>query len=429
MPRFRQKRLLPDEVDFIMKMKKLEYSNSEIARKLGLSEGAIRYRLKQSQSPHEDGRKHKPSVLDSYKEVLALWVSEYQGHRRRPSLKILHENLKEYHGFGGSYDAFRRYLRKHFPGFFNMKSYVRMETPPGVLVQVDWKEDFYIQMSQPGHHVRLHALILTLCFSRKTVVIFSERKDLDSFIRCHQSGFIKLGGLVELSRTDCLKSAVVKWRGNGGNEVVLNEKYRKYLSELGIEAFPSRPGTPTDKGKVEKRIGDLFSRLDITHRVYRNMEELQNTADAKLEELEKRWRCGATGLTVAESFSYEQKHLRSLPGHFPSLPVAEKRTSVRTDGTVYFCGNYYQVEKRFIGKPVLCIHSGTEIIIYCDGNEIDRHEYLPGTQGLVKLSEKALRDKSLKISGQVRNWGLEVARRQVDIYQEIMNDKRNGGVI
>lgn len=37
-----QPRLLPEQVDFIMKMKQVEYSNVEIARKLGVTEGAIR---------------------------------------------------------------------------------------------------------------------------------------------------------------------------------------------------------------------------------------------------------------------------------------------------------------------------------------------------------------------------------------------------
>ena len=39
-------RLSPDEVDFIMKAKEVQYSNCEIAQRLGVTEGAIRYRIK-----------------------------------------------------------------------------------------------------------------------------------------------------------------------------------------------------------------------------------------------------------------------------------------------------------------------------------------------------------------------------------------------
>lgn len=56
-------RLSPDQVDFIMKMKAAEYSNSEIGRKLGVTEGAIRYRIKRALSGKREGRRLKPSGL------------------------------------------------------------------------------------------------------------------------------------------------------------------------------------------------------------------------------------------------------------------------------------------------------------------------------------------------------------------------------
>jgi len=58
------------EDDFIMNMKRLEYSNREIARKLKVSEGTIRYRIKRRQMGREDGRKHRPSSLDRFRAVI-----------------------------------------------------------------------------------------------------------------------------------------------------------------------------------------------------------------------------------------------------------------------------------------------------------------------------------------------------------------------
>ncbi len=56
-----QKRLTLDEADFIMKLDEVGFSNSEIARKLGVTEGAIRYRIKRRASGKSDGRTAKPS--------------------------------------------------------------------------------------------------------------------------------------------------------------------------------------------------------------------------------------------------------------------------------------------------------------------------------------------------------------------------------
>ncbi len=43
------------EDDFIMNMKRLEYSSLEIARKLKVSEGTIRYRIKRKQAEKTAG--------------------------------------------------------------------------------------------------------------------------------------------------------------------------------------------------------------------------------------------------------------------------------------------------------------------------------------------------------------------------------------
>jgi transposase len=413
-------RLSPDDVNFIMKMKEVKYSNCEIASKLGVTEGAVRYRIKRCESGAVDGRTCKPSMLDRYRDVIDCWRRDYEGERRRPTLKTLCEWLRQRHGYQGSYDAFRRYIRKAIPEFYKKGARVRVETPPGALLLADWKEDLRVKVGAAGRWVKVQALCFTLGFSRKMVVRLSERKDLDAFIHAHQEAFRCLGGLPEVIRTDCLKSAVLQWRGSRS---VLNERYRRYLKRLGIKAFPARPGVPEDKGKVEKRIRDLFGRLDFKHSFFKDMADLQKRVDEELLRCERQWRCGATGLTVVESFAYEKDHLRSLPRNFPLLPLAERRTSVRRDGTVFFRGNYYQVPGIYRRKSVLCVHTGQGIVIYHDGDEIGRFADLPGTKGMVRLAEGVLEDPELRLSETVRRWGLEVAGRQVAIYQEIIGGR------
>jgi hypothetical protein len=266
----------------------------------------------------------------------------------------------------------------------------------------------------------MQVFFFTLGFSRKTVTVWSDRKDLPSWLRGHQEAFRELGGLPETMRPDCLGSAVVKWHGEHSQ---INEVYRKYLSELGIVVFPSRPGTPTDKGKVEKKIRDVFARLNIRHRVFRDLSDVTNQCNGAIGELEKEWRCGATGLSVAESFAYEKQYLRPLPEMFPSFPVREERCWVRRDMTVYFMENTYQLPKRYVDKQVLCTFTGDEIVIHHEGEEIQRFVYLPGSRGMVRLSEEVLTDPEIYLSETVRSWALEVARRQVEIYHEIIQGK------
>ena len=84
-------RLEADDIHFIMAMKKAEYSNIEIARKLGVTEGAIRYRVKREGSGRRDGRGQKPSMLDLYCGIIDQWVKDYEDSRRRPTMQTLYE--------------------------------------------------------------------------------------------------------------------------------------------------------------------------------------------------------------------------------------------------------------------------------------------------------------------------------------------------
>jgi len=152
-----QIKLTLDDIVFIMKMKKVRYSNREIARKLGVAEGAIRYRIKCEQSGKKDGRKNKSSELDRYRATTDQWIKDYKDDRRRPTIKTLHEWLQTRHGYQGSYDAFRRYIGKHFPEFHKKGVWIRVETPPGIIVFVDWKEDILIQIGEPDYWVKVHA--------------------------------------------------------------------------------------------------------------------------------------------------------------------------------------------------------------------------------------------------------------------------------
>lgn len=411
-----QTRLTPADSDFIMKLNEVGYSNSEIARKLGVTEGAIRYRINRQDSGEPDGRTSKPSSLDTFREWISVWIEDYEDSRRRPTLRLLEQMLREHHGYGRSYDALRRYIRKRFPDFHKKGARCRLETPPGKLLFVDWKEDLRVQLGAPEAWASVQALCFVLGFSRKMAVWFSFRKDLESFLAGHQEAFRDYGGLPEAIRPDCLRSAVRVWRGAAST---LNERYRKYLEPLGVIVLPARPGAPEDKGKIEKRILDVFSRLDLRHRVYRDLDDLTSRARAILEDAETTWRSGATGFSVARSFTYEKPYLKPLPLHFPALPVKESRTRVRRDGTVFFDGNYYQVPGGYRDRSVFCRHTGQEILIDHEGAEIGRFAALPQAKGMVRLSIPALEDPKLHLSERIRMWGLEVARRQVQIYQEM----------
>jgi hypothetical protein len=150
-----QSRLTLDDGDFIMNMKKVEYNNREIAKKPKVCEGTIRYRIKRRQSGREDGRNSKPSVLDCFRAVIDQWIKDYEDSRRWPTLKTLYSWLVRDHGYERSYYAFRRYVSKHYPELHKKGAWIRIETPPGAELFVDWREDVLVQMGGAGFWVKI----------------------------------------------------------------------------------------------------------------------------------------------------------------------------------------------------------------------------------------------------------------------------------
>lgn len=99
-----ERKLSIQDTEFIVNLKKLGISNLEIAEKMGISEGAVRYRIKRFKSGATDRRKDKPSGLNSYHDFIASWIEEYKELTHRPTLKALYEQIRDYHHFSGSYD-------------------------------------------------------------------------------------------------------------------------------------------------------------------------------------------------------------------------------------------------------------------------------------------------------------------------------------
>lgn len=400
-------------------MKQKERSNCEIARLTGLSEGTIRYRLKRMGKP--DLRKERPSELDRFNGLILDWThstDESSGLKRRPSFKLLFFHLRDSYQYRGSYDSVCHYVKRHFPDHWQKKPFVRIETPPGALMTVDWKESVPVCLGLDKRVVKVNFLVFQLSFSRKCVALVFHDRKLESFLAGHKEAFELFGGVPEAIRTDCLATAVTQYKGQ---ETILNTSYGNLLNYFGVKAFPSRPGTPRDKGKVERLIRSIMDRISLHKKAFADLADLQNMIDLAVRELEADQHCGATGLSVTKSFALEQAHLGELKKYFYEPPLQERLVTVKRDCTVQFCANSYQLERRFVGRSVYCVQTRLHIKIYSDNELIAEYPFLPKSKGMVMLSEKALSDPAVPISLWTRERALEVARRQVDFFEQISN--------
>jgi transposase len=400
----------------------LGLSNTELAKRFGVSEGTIRHHKRKQLLKKADGRKFRYSAVSEFTTPIETWVQEnISSERKRKTMWSLYIILNEFHNYHLSYDALRRYVRKHYPDVLDKTYGIRIETPPGKLSQLDWKEKVQVQLERPGNWITVHFLILLLCFSRKPAVVVREEMNQQSFLSAHYAALKKLGGVTEFIRPDCMKTAVKAWNGRSSE---MNADYADFLCKLGAKGFPARPGTATDKGKVEKKIQDIFRSMDFRRMVFRNLEDLQQYMDRKVEEKCLRTICPATGTSISQAYEYEKRYLSPLSKQVPEIPVETITTPVQKDSLVWFKGNYYQLPQGFTGKTVRCINTGTQIRIYFQGELLETYAYEPNVKGMIRVSRKAITESTRPMSELVKEWTLEVAARQLDYYQEITGGVR-----
>jgi transposase len=123
----------------------------------------------------------------AYKEIIEeLLTKGLDGMR-------IYQDLVCEHGFEGSYDSVRRFIKKL--GSESPERVWRMECAPGEEVQVDYGT-MYVLEDEKGRLKKVHVLRVSLSHSRKSYSEAMVRQDTESFIRALENAFRYFGGSV-----------------------------------------------------------------------------------------------------------------------------------------------------------------------------------------------------------------------------------------
>ena len=160
------------------------------------------------------------------------------------SAQRIYQDLVCDHGFVGSYQAvkrFVRHLRETQPIPF-----VRMEVEPGAEAQVDFGQGAWVVVD--GKRKRPHFFRVVLSHSRKGYSEVVWRQTTECFIRCLENSFRHFGGVPKTTVIDNLRAAVTRadWY-----DPDINPKVEEFCRHYGTVIMPTRPAMPRHKGKVE----------------------------------------------------------------------------------------------------------------------------------------------------------------------------------
>jgi transposase len=326
-------------------------SQSQTARILGVSEGAVRYHLRRAREGAADGRR-KPLRLEQLglAEAVAHWwqaQAEVLGQGRPPSVQTLHEFLRAEHGYDGSYKSVRKFVRARY-GRPPVRPFRRVETPAGAQSQSDWGEFRRVDLGDPDGPTTVYAFVMVLSHSRKEAVVWSRSMDQLAWHHVHNEAYRRLGGVAAVNRIDNLKTGIARGCGAWGQ---INEQYRVYARMMGFHVDACEVRSPEQKGKTERRVGDCKG-LDIQDRRFDGLGGLQTWTDADRAARAIERICPVTGLSVAASWEAEKPFLRALPALLPEPFDTVKTAPVHKDCIVHFEGRSYAVPFLCVGREV-----------------------------------------------------------------------------
>jgi DNA-binding CsgD family transcriptional regulator len=132
-------RLRPEEIVAILVLDEKGMAKREIAWRLGVTEGLVRYHLRRRAEGAVDGRRRKAFKAASLADVIAAWFEGRTEGARPVNVRDLFDHLVQWNRYPGSYRFVLRLVGANYPGP-KIRTYRRVETPPGVQTQIDWGE-------------------------------------------------------------------------------------------------------------------------------------------------------------------------------------------------------------------------------------------------------------------------------------------------
>ena len=277
---------------------------------------------------------------DAYREWIELELS-----RGRNATGIF-QDLVDQHGFTGSYESVKRFVRK-LRGPVSPEARAIIETRPGEECQVDYGTGPMVRDPDTGKYRRPRLFVLTLGCSRKCVRLLAFRSSARVWAELHEKAFRRLGGTTRIVVLDNLREGVLS---ADIYDPSLNPLYRDVLAHYGVTALPCKVRDPDRKGKVESGVAHA-QKTPLKGKKFESLEEAQ----AYLDHWEENWADkrihGRTKRQVAAMFAEEKPFLQALPLE-PFRYYQYGMRTVHLDGCVEVEAAYYGAPPGWIGRQV-----------------------------------------------------------------------------
>ncbi len=304
--------------------------------------------------------RHKPSVLDPYKQQIADW------HKGDISRLRIYEKLQEEYKLHVSYINVCKYMQKHFPK--PVEAFGVQQTNPGEEAELDFG---YLGMlpGPSGKPVKTYGLAVVLAYSRLDFYAITYDQKLETLCKELENAFRYFGGVPLRLKVDNMKTAILK---NQHYELDFNQDFLELANHYGTIIVPCEPYSPEQKGKVESGIKYLEMNF-VGGRTFADASDLKNKLRDWMDNYANKRIHGTTKKVPREVFqAEEQMKLQSLP----DTPFSFFNRSVRKVARnchIHFENNYYSVPFQYVGKEVTVRWNEAVVRIICRSEQVALH--------------------------------------------------------
>ena len=360
-------------VETIAKVRRAYFSDGKsikaICRELRLSRKVVRKVIRSGETSFSYERTVQPRPkLGQWTTTLGELLEANAAKPAREQLTLIRifEELRG-RGYGGGYDAVRRYARRwaNERGQSTAAAYVPLSFAPGEAFQFDWSHEVVVLN---GVTITVKVAHVRLCHSRMPFVRAYPRETQEMVFDAHDRAFAFFRGACQRGIYDNMKTAVETVFV--GKDRLYNRRFLQMCSHYLVEPVACTPASGWEKGQVENQVGLVRERFFTPRLRFKTYDELnawlldQCIAYAKAHrhpELSEQ--------TIWEAF--EAPKLVPCVGCFDgfhAVPASVSKTCL-----VRFDNNKYSVAASAVGRPVEIHAYADRVVIRQDGRIVGEH--------------------------------------------------------
>jgi len=294
------------------------------------------------------------TTLEAHRERIAAWLSPSTrpGEPKQRALRLVRIlELLEREGVVVGYTTLRRFAHAEL-GFHKKRSTVRIaDCGPGEEAQIDFGLMGYVEID--GVRRKLHALIVTLVFSRYTFVWPTLSQTVDDVCAGLDAAWRFFDGVVKCVIPDNASSMIV--RANPTSPT-LGRSFAEYVQARGVLCDAARVEHPQDKGRVENQVAYVRERWFDGEAFLGGLGEIREHASTWCAEIAGARVHGTTARVPREHYASEEKaHMNPAPTSSFDVP--------RWSEAKVHADHHVQVQRAIYSVPTAYLHKTVDVRI------------------------------------------------------------------